>query len=105
MISLDKTVDAIGRIAAELPQLYREAARQYGTEVEAIVRSGSRDVKRIEQTLDGLLDFAADRDCLELFRRLCRHYWDIDPAATAGYVHAYREMWDSDEPGKEDSKA
>jgi hypothetical protein len=48
---------------------------------------------------------AADRDCLELFRRLCRHYWDIDPAATAGYVHAYREMWDSDEPGKNASKA
>jgi hypothetical protein len=104
MTSLDKTVDAIGRIAAEFPRLYREAARQHGVEVESIVQSGSRDVARIERTLDGLLDFAADRECLELFRRLCRHYWNIDPAATAGYVHAYREMWDSDAPGEEDSK-
>lgn len=104
MRTLAKTVEAIGKIAAELPRLHREAARQYGVEVDSIVRSGSRDVGRIEQTLDGLLDFAADRDCLEVFRRLCRHYWNIDPAATAGYVHAYREMWDSDAPGEKDSK-
>ena len=81
MTSLDKTVDDIGRIAAEFPRLYREAARQYGVEVESLVGSGSSDVNRIERTLDGLLDFAADPDCLELFRRLCRHYWGIDPAA------------------------
>lgn len=105
MSSLDKTVDAIGRIAAELPRLYREAACQYGMEVEAIFQSGSRDVARIKQTLDGLLDFAADRDCLELFRRLCRHYWDIDPAATAEYVHAYREMWDSGIHAEQDARA
>lgn len=105
MTSRDKTVDAIGRIAAEFPRLYREAAHQYGVEVESIARSGSRDGARIERTLDGLLDFAADRECLELFRRLCRHYWDIDPAATAEYVKAYREMWDSDVSGEKDSKA
>ena len=105
MTTLDKTVDAIGRIAAEFPRLYREAASQYGAEVEAIVRNGSCDVARIERTLDGLLDFAADRDCLEWFRRLCRHYWDIDPAATAGYVHAYRELWDSDVTSNKESKS
>jgi hypothetical protein len=30
--------------------------------------------------------------------RLCRHYWAIDPAATADYINAYREYWDSDAP-------
>lgn len=29
-----------------------------------------------------------------LFKALCRHYWTLDPQATAGYVNAYREMWD-----------
>ena len=35
---------------------------------------------------------------LALFKTLCRYYWDIDPSATAAYVHAYREMWDPEEP-------
>ena len=96
MRTRDKTVDAICRLAAELAPLYRQAAREYGAEVESIVGSGCRDVKRIECALDGVMDFAADPTCLEVFRRLCRYYWDIDPAATAQYVHAYREMWDSD---------
>lgn len=34
-----------------------------------------------------------------MYKKLCRHYWDIDPAATAYYVNAYREYWDGDEPG------
>lgn len=105
MSTLDETVEAIRAVAAGLPHLYDEAARQYGAEVECIVRSGSRDVDRIERTLDGLLDFAADRACLELFRRLCRHYWDIDSVATAEYVHGYREMWDSGTHAEPDTKA
>jgi len=31
-----------------------------------------------------------------MYKQLCRHYWDIDPAATAHYINAYREYWDSD---------
>jgi hypothetical protein len=33
---------------------------------------------------------------LLLYKKLCRHYYAIDPAASAAYVHAYREMWDSE---------
>jgi len=105
MTTLNETMEAIRAVAAELPHLYAEAARQYGPEVECIVKSGSRDVRRIERALDGLLGFAADGICLELFRRLCRHYWDIDPTATAEYVHGYREMWDSDTHAEQDTKA
>lgn len=28
------------------------------------------------------------------YKRLCRHYFTINPQATVDYVHAYREMWD-----------
>ena len=58
-----------------------------------------RDVQQIEHTLDGLLDFCGYAPVLEMYRRLCRHYWDIGPAATADYVKAYRERWDSEEEG------
>jgi len=30
-------------------------------------------------------------------RTLRQNYWNIDPAATAYYINAYREYWDSDE--------
>lgn len=33
-------------------------------------------------------------------KRLCRYYFDIDPEVTVSYVHAYREMWDEQKPGK-----
>jgi hypothetical protein len=41
-----------------------------------------------------LLDFCFFDPALQLYRRLCRHYFAIDPAATGFYIDAYREMWD-----------
>ena len=41
-----------------------------------------------------MLGLCCDPDMLMVFKRLCRHYYGIDPAAAAGYVQAYREMWD-----------
>jgi hypothetical protein len=68
---------------------------QFTPIVETILRTRCRDVRHIEHTLDYLLDFACHPAGLLLYRRLCRHYWDIDPAATAAYIQSYREMWDS----------
>ena len=82
-------------LASRIQELNQRAAREYAPLVEDLLRSGSRDVRRIEQTLDGLLDFCGYDPVLMLYRRLCRHYWDIDPAAAARYVRFYREMWDS----------
>lgn len=64
--------------------------------VQELVRSGSRDVQRIEHTLDQLLDVACLPEGLALFKTLCRHYWTLDPQATADYVNIYREMWDDE---------
>ena len=64
--------------------------------MDSLVRDESVDVRQIERTLDGLLDFCFDAKALRLFKQLCRHYRPIDPAATAVYIAAYREMWDSD---------
>lgn len=84
---------------AQLQRLQLQAAQQYQPEVDALLRAGSRDVQQIERTLDGLLDFCGHPPVLAMYRRLCRHYWDIDPAATADYVRAYRERWDSEDDG------
>lgn len=89
--------DSLSPLIQKLSQLQRQAAQQYAPVVDEIVRTHSRDVQRIEQTLDGLLDFCGDATVLELFQRLCRHYWAIDREATAFYIDAYRKQWDSDD--------
>ena len=88
----------IGLVGA-VHDLQERAAKEYKPVVDDILRIRSRDTQAIEHTLDGLLDFCGHEPVLQLYKKLCRHYWDIDPAATADYVNAYREYWDSDEPG------
>lgn len=95
----DQPPTAILDLVGGVPELGQRAALQYRPVVDDIVRSGSRDAQRIERTLDGLLDFCGHESVDLMFRELCRHYWQIDPAATAFYINAYRERWDSEEQG------
>ena len=97
MNEYDALVQSVCGIAERLQSLNRQAVQEYSPVVEDILRSHNRDTQQIEQTLDGLLDFCGYEPALVLYKRLCRHYWEIDPVATASYIHAYREMWDSEE--------
>lgn len=94
---VDPVANSIAQLAAEIDATHQQAVREYTPLVEAILRTRSRDTRQIEQTLDGLLSFCGFAPALDLYRRLCRHYWDIDPAATAFYVDAYRTTWDANE--------
>ena len=47
--------------------------------------------------LDSLLDCACIPEGLALFRTLCRYYFTLNPAATADYIRAYRDMWDNND--------
>ena len=93
-------LDTLRGFAREMQSLSRVAADQYEPIVDAIIQTRSRDTNHIEHTLDHLLDFCHSPAPLALFKRLCRYYWTIDPAATARQIHAYREMWDSEEAGE-----
>lgn len=90
----DDLVNRIGELAKVRHKLGRDAAKQYSLEVEAILKAQSRDSRRIERCLDGMLDFCFDDDVLALYKKLCRYYFETRPEATAFYVNAYREMWD-----------
>ncbi|MDD5452005.1 MAG: hypothetical protein PHT49_08945 [Desulfovibrionales bacterium] len=96
----DDLVNRIGELARDAQKLARVAVQQYSAEVEAILKAQDRDARRIERCLDGMLDFCFDEGMLVLYKKLCRHYFDIDPEATVSYVHAYREMWDEQKPDK-----
>jgi hypothetical protein len=96
----DNLVHCIGKLAKLTQKLARVAEQQYLAEVEAILKSKSGDSGRIERCLDGMLDFCFDDVMPALYKKLCRHYFDIDPKATVFYVSAYREMWDEQKSGK-----
>ena len=83
-------------LVKSISAITRRAVAEYAPLVDAIVRDQCRDVRHIERTLDGLLDFCFNPEALLLYKKLCRHYFPIDPAATAFYIRADREMWDSD---------
>lgn len=93
--SYDALYDGIKGIAEHLQALNKQAVREYTPIVEDIINSRCRDTDHIEHTLDGLVSFCGYAPAVEIFRKLCRYYWQIDPSATASYVEAYREMWDS----------
>lgn len=95
MSDYDAMFASVSGLAESLQSLNQQAVREYTPIVEGILHSGSRDIHHVEHTLDGLLDFCGYEPALLLYKKLCRHYWTIDAAATADYVNAYREMWDS----------
>ena len=97
-MSDDELFQSIRGIAQTLQSLNQRAVLEYTPVVQTLVRSRSSDAHHIEQTLDELLGFCGYEPALALFKELCRHYWAIDPAATAFYVDTYREMWDSEAP-------
>ena len=93
----DNPPQAILDLVHSMRDIEQRAAQQYRLLVDDILRTGSRDAQHIEHTLDGLLDFCGHAPVVLLYRQLCRHYWQLDQAATAYYINAYRKRWDSDE--------
>ena len=95
--SMEDLVRNIGEIAKTGQKLARRAEQQYALEVETILQTQNREHQHIERLLDLMLDFCFDSKVLDLYKKLCRYYFEIDPRATASYVNAYREMWDEGE--------
>ena len=101
MNACDATSEAIFNLARGLRDLQQQAALQYKPAVDGTLLTRSRDIQHIEHTLDRLLDFCSHEPVLELYKQLCRHDWNIDPAATVYYINAYREYLDSDAQGSQ----
>ena len=92
----DNPPQAILDLVHSMRDIEQRAVQQYRPLVNDILQTGSRDVRQIERTLDGLLDFCGHEPVVLMYRQLRRHYWQFDQAATAFYINAYRVRWDSD---------
>jgi len=92
----EETLITLVDLIAPLRDLQRQKAAAYAPVAQRLIHSRSCNESEIEHTLDHLLDCACIPEGLAPFKALCRHYWQINPQATAEYVYAYREMWDSE---------
>ncbi len=84
-------------LVEQMRDLCRQAVAQANAEVNDILQTDDRNTARIERQLDHMLGFCYDPDMLLAFKRLCRRYFTFAPVATAEYIQAYREMWDTPE--------
>jgi hypothetical protein len=98
----DSEFAKIHSLAASLQALHRQKVAALSPIVQTLLDTRSRNVKEIEHTLDHLLDCACIPEGRALFKALCRYYYPINPAATASYVHAYRELWDTEAPQQQE---
>lgn len=95
-------LDDVTAVIAPLQALHQRIVETLAPTVREVLHHGSQDSRLIELTLDNLLDHACIPEGLAHFKSLCRHYWQLNPQATANYINAYREMWDSE--GKEEAQ-
>jgi hypothetical protein len=99
MSSYPALLESVSQLAEAMQDLNRRAVREYSPVVETILQTRRRDTRHIEHTLDGLLGFCGYEPALLLYRKLCRYYFALDPAAAVDYVNAYREMWEDETDG------
>ncbi len=90
----DALYASISEIAKSLIALGNTAAAQYAPIVNELVNSRCKDHMEIQRTMDYLLDFCGNADVLQLFKKLCRYYYPLDPAATSDYIGYYLEQWE-----------
>jgi len=91
---------SIFKLAKQMQSLQQKAVKQilafYEQEIENIIHNKISNKQRIEQSLDSLLEVAFDERVLKLYKKLCRHYYFIDPHTAIFYVNSYREIWDEE---------
>ena len=64
--------ETIGDLVNSMSAITRRAVAEYAPLVDSIVREQSQDIRHIEHTLDGLLDFCFDPEALLLYKKNAR---------------------------------
>ena len=96
----DALYASISEIAKSLIALGNTAAAQYEPIVNDLINSHCKDHMEIQRTMDYLLDFGGNPAVLQLFKKLCRYYFPLDPAATSDYIGFYLEQWEPERDKK-----
>lgn len=90
---MDNAFDTIKEMALHLKKI-NEAAYNHYKPITSDLCSRIASLVEVEYTLDRMLDFCSDESVLELFKAICRHYFNIYPEMIAYQINSYREIWE-----------
>ena len=80
-------------LAQQIKGLHDMAVAVYTPLVDDIC-SRVAPMKDVEWLLDYMFGFAGDERMLLLYKRVCRHYWEVYPEIIAWHIMAYRKEYD-----------
>lgn len=90
----DEFEKEIHGLAQQLKGLHDMAVAVYTPLVEDIC-SRVAPMKDVEWLLDYMFGFAGDDErMLLLYKRVCRHYWEVYPEMVAWHIMEYRKEYD-----------
>lgn len=78
----------IKELVAQQQQLAKQAIAVYTPLVDEIISTQNREENHIELTLDYMLGFCFDARMLQLYKKLYRHYWAINPLPITSTITA-----------------
>ena len=95
MENYESTLNAIRDIVDRITGLRNAAFQRYSYLVDAVVSDQIADAKRVEQIMDGLLDFCDEERFIEIYRKLCRHVYYHYPELVGEHVALFRALFET----------
>ena len=89
--NMDETIDFIVK---SVKSINRQALLVYKPIVEDICSGRTVGVKELENVLDGLVSACLSDEILNLFKQVCRKFYNQYPEIITDYVMFYNEMYE-----------
>ena len=91
--TIDDLVEHLKPLVEHMKYIHDMAVVAYTPLVDDICsRNATRN--EVELMLDRLLMYAGDDRMLQLYKRVCRAYWQVYPDSIAFYIMEYRKEYD-----------
>lgn len=100
METYNEALDAIKDAVEGISTLRDVAYSQYSALVNQVLNNQIIDVRKLEQIMDGLVDFCDEDRFIELYRGLCRHIFYQHPQLVGEHVALFRAQFETN-PEKE----
>jgi len=97
MENFETVLDDLKDIFSGIENLKNTAYQQYSALVDAIIHDQIADEKKIEQIMDGLLDFGDEVRFIDIYRKLCRHIYYHYPQMVGEHVALFRVQFETAE--------
>jgi hypothetical protein len=81
--------------AEQIKALNHEAYLYYKPITEKLC-NGQASETDVEFVLDRMLDFCGSDEILDMFKKICRCYYERYPEMIAFEINGYRELWDTE---------